>query len=473
MEIENDLLKVLIIFSYVTGIICAAMAILRSRTPQGATAWVMSLLSFPFISVPAFLCLGRNKFEGYNTKRRILDSKVQNEFQELNALKDEDFHLTDEMTIICKTIATTNQPGFTKKNKVKLLINSEEAFPEMLEAIDKAKEYIIFQFYLVRPDETGMTFLNALIKKAKEGVKVTFMNDAIGVMIPRPVLKAMEEAGVEIGTFNESTKKGKLQINFRNHRKIVVVDGEVAFLGGLNIGDEYAGLKEKYGAWRDTNVKIEGPSVIAAQLSCAKDWYFIHQKPIRANWDIKRTHGHSSVMVLHTGPADDKHACLLSYISLINSATKRLWIANAYYVPPESLMNAILLASLRGVDVRVLIPGYSDAKFVMLASKVYQKLLLKHGVKVYRYNRGFLHQKVMLVDDSFTVVGSANFDCRSMFINFEVSMITTDRKFNKECAKMLVDDFMVSTEIHLSEFENYTLLQKIATRGANLLAPVL
>lgn len=466
-------LKTVIIFSYVVGVVCAAMAILRSRTPQGATAWVMSLLSFPFISVPAYLCFGRNKFEGYNTKRRILDQKVQREFQELNALKDEDVHLSDEMTIICKTISTSNQPGFTKKNKVKLLINSEQAFPEILEAIQNAKEYIIFQFYLVRPDETGMVFLDALMNKAREGVKVTFMNDAIGVMIPRSILKKMEEAGVEIGTFNESTKKGKLQINFRNHRKIVVIDGEVAFLGGLNIGDEYAGLKKKYGAWRDTNVRIEGPSVIAAQLASAKDWYCIHQKPLQANWEIKRTHGHSSVMVLHTGPADDKHACLLSYISLINSATKRLWIANAYYVPPESLMDAILLASLRGVDVRVLLPGYSDAKFVMMASMVYQKKLLQHGVKVYRYHRGFLHQKVFIVDDTFSVVGSANFDCRSMFINFEVSMITTDRKFNKDCAKMLFDDFLISEEVSLEDFDTIPLIQKIATRGANLLAPIL
>lgn len=449
------------------------MAILRSRTPQGATAWVMSLISFPFIAVPAYLCFGRNKFEGYNTKRRILDSKVQLEFQELNALKDEDFHLSDEMSIITRAISTTNQPGFTKKNKVKLLINSEEAFPEILEAIRNAKEYVIFQFYLVRPDQTGMVFLNALMDKAREGIRVTFMNDAIGVNIPKKVLKDMADAGVEVGTFNESTKRKKLQINFRNHRKIVVVDGEVAFLGGLNIGDEYASLKEKYGRWRDTNIRIEGPSVIAAQLASAKDWYCIHEKPIRVNWDIKRTHGHSSVMVLHTGPADDKHACLLSYVSLINSATKRLWIANAYYVPPESLMDAILLARLRGVDVRVLVPGYSDAKFVMAASKVYQNKLIQNGVKVYRYNKGFLHQKVMIVDDTFSVVGSANFDCRSMFINFEVSVITTDRKFNKDCAKMLFDDFMVSEEVHMADFEDLPLIQKIAFRGANLLAPIL
>lgn len=467
------MLKTFIILSYLAGIICAAMAILRSRTPQGATAWVMSLLTFPFLSVPAYICLGRNKFEGYNSKRRILDSKVEKEFNELNSLHSDISPLNDEIKILSRAISNCSQPGFTSKNKVKLLVNSEQIFPEMLAEIEKAKNYIIFQFYLVRPDETGKVFFNALMRKAREGVKVTFMNDAIGVMIPKGILKDMREAGVEVGTFNESTKKGKLQINFRNHRKIVVIDGKVAFLGGINIGDEYAGLNPRYGAWRDTNVKLEGPSVIAAQLSCAKDWYCIHEKPIQANWEINRTEHNAQVMVLHTGPADDKHTCLLSHMALINSATKRLWIANAYYVPPESLMDAILLASLRGVDVRLLVPGYSDAKFVMLASKIYQKQLLKHGVKVYRYKKGFLHQKIMLVDDTFTVCGSANFDFRSMFINFEVSVISTDRQLNKETAKMLYDDFSVSEEVTLKEFDNLPLLEKIVTRGANLLAPVL
>lgn len=466
-------LKAFIIASYVLGFICAAMAILRSRTPQGATAWVMSLLSFPFISVPLYILIGRNKFEGYNTKRRVLDYEVQKEFENLKTISTDYLSRKDEIKIISRLVSPHNQPGFTRRNRIKLLINHDQAFPEMLQEMENARDYIIFQYYVVRGDTTGMRFFDVLIRKAKEGIKVTFMNDAIGVMVPKHIMKEMVDAGVNVGTFNESTRKGKLQINFRNHRKILVVDGRVAFLGGLNIGDEYAGLKEKYGSWRDTNVRIEGPSVIAAQLASAKDWYCIHEKVIEANWDIKPATENSNVMVLHSGPADNKHVCLLSHIALINSATKRLWIANPYYVPPESLMDAILLASMRGVDVRVLIPSYSDAKFVMLASRVYQKELLKHGVRVYRYTEGFLHQKVMLVDNEFAVVGSANFDCRSMFINFEVSVITTDEPFIEDCARMLQHDFQISEAVHLHEFIKAPLIERIVTRGANLLAPIL
>ncbi|MFP5384889.1 MAG: cardiolipin synthase [Bacteriovoracia bacterium] len=467
------MLKAFIIISYLMGIYCAAMAILRSRTPQGATAWVMSLLSFPFISVPAYFLLGRNKFEGYNTKRRILDRKIENELIELAPLTNEFIPSIEEMKVITRLVSPKNQPGFTRGNRIKLLVDADEAFPEMLEEIEKAREYIIFQFYVVRGDETGCAFLNALIRKAKAGVKVTFMNDAIGVEVPKPLMKRMIDAGIETGTFNESTHKGKLQINFRNHRKILVIDGRVAFIGGMNIGDEYRGLTIQFGPWRDTSVRLEGPAVIAAQLACAKDWYCIHEKPIKVNWNIHGTKSDSTVMVLHSGPADEKHTILLSLISLINMATERLWIANPYYVPPESLMDAILLASLRGVDVKILVPSYSDATFVMLASKVYQKPLLKHGVKLYRYTPGFLHQKVMLVDDQFAVVGSANFDCRSMFINFEVSVISNDKNFVTDCAKMLEKDFSVSEEVFLKEFREVPIFQKILTRAANLLAPVL
>jgi cardiolipin synthase A/B len=467
------MVKSLIIISYLLGIICAAMAILRSRTPQGATAWVMSLLSFPFISVPAYILMGRNKFEGYNSKRRILDQKVENQLNNLTPLDSDYQPSMEEMKVITRLVSPKNQPGFTTGNKIKLLVNAEEAFPEMLAEIESAKEYIIFQFYVVRGDETGCAFLEALMRKAREGVSVTFMNDAIGVEVPKKIMKKMADAGIELGTFNESTHKGKFQINFRNHRKVLIVDGRVAFVGGMNIGDEYRGLTIQYGPWRDTCVRIEGPAVIAAQISTAKDWYCIHEKPLNCKWEIKSTPGNASVMVLHSGPADEKHTILLSLISLINTATEKLWIANPYYVPPESMMDAILLASLRGVDVRILVPSYSDATFVMLASKVYQKPLLKHGVKVYKYTPGFLHQKVMVVDDQFAVVGSANFDCRSMFINFEISAITNDKRFIADATAMLKRDYDLSERLSLKEFRNVPLTQKIVTRGANLLAPVL
>lgn len=466
-------MEISIIVLYVAGFVFAGLALLRSRTPQGTVAWVLSLITIPFLSVPLYIVFGRSKFEGYSRKRKILDSKVQTQFDKLKTIDSDMFPNPEEFKIISSSVSVQNQPGFTRKNSIKLIESPADAYDEMLKAIDMAQNYIVFQYYIIKADSTGEVFIELLIKKARQGVRVTFMNDAIGAEVPQSILDRLTNAGIKTGTFNESKLKGKFQINFRNHRKILIVDGLVAFIGGINIGDEYRGITKEFGPWRDTCVRIEGPSVIAAQLASAKDWFFIHEEPLSVDWAIRPSKEDVNLMVLHTGPADEKHSCLLSFIALINSATKRLWIANPYYVPPESLMNAILLACLRGVDVRILVPSYSDSRSVMLASQLYQKVLLKHGAKVYRYTKGFLHQKVMAVDDNFGVVGTVNFDCRSMFINFEVSVIAADKSFVDKLASMLLKDYGDSEELNLSYFENATLLDKIIANGANLMAPIL
>lgn len=466
-------LNILLTLSYGIGFFFAAMAILRSRTPQGATAWVMALLSFPMITVPLYLLFGRNKFEGYNTKRKILDSHIEQEYETLILENQDYFNPSEEMKILSNLVTVQGLAGFTRRNKIDLLINGDETYPEMMRAIEKAESYIIFQFYILCVDHTGKMFFNLLKKKAKEGVRVTIMSDAIGARVPRRYLRDLENAGIKIGTFNESSIKGKFQINFRNHRKILIVDGKVGFLGGINIGNDYLGLNKRIGEWRDTHVKIQGPAVIAAQLASAKDWYFIHKKKIDADWRIYPSSENSSLLILSTGPADATNNCLLSFVSLINSATKRLWMANPYFVPPESLMDAILLARIRGVDVRLIIPGATDSLLVSLASRVYLSKLERHGIRIYRYSKGFMHQKTMVIDEEHAVVGSANFDCRSMFINFEVSAISNDAKFVQGCIGMFERDFQDSQELKEEDLSVKTLRERIICRGANLLAPIL
>lgn len=469
---QHPLRSGLFVFSYVIGIMAAAFAILRSRTPQGATAWVMSLLSFPFIAVPLFLFFGHDRFRGYNSRRRLLDSKVIKDFDALNALDQSVFSESNEMKIINGTIFGKSQPGFTCGNNIELLQNGEMTYASMMNALELAEKYILFQFYIFRCDEAGLKFAHLLMKKSREGVKVYFLNDDIGGKLPRSLKKEMHAAGIELGTFNKRHGRGRLQVNFRNHRKVIVVDGKEAFIGGHNIGNDYLGLYPQCGFWRDTHVKIQGPSVIATQLAFAKDWYGSQHKILDIPWKITTHKNDANVLVLHTGPADYRQTALLSHLSLINSSTKRLWIANPYLVPPESLQDAIILAALRGVDVRILVPKYSDSRTIMLASEVYIKRFLENGIRIYRYNKGFLHQKVMLIDDLFGSVGSMNFDNRSMFINFEINAISTDSKFISDMDQMLNDDFKGAEELN-HEFDHLSLFQKIAARGANLFAPVL
>lgn len=469
----NPVFTIMILSFYLLGFLCAAAAILRSRTPQGATAWIVGLITLPFFTVPLYIIFGRSKFYGYTTRRKSFDDEVNARFSDLGNLLTENHSIPHDLTQLMNSMNPLCRPGFTGGNRIKLLVNAKETYLAMLKDLEEAKEHIIFQFYVFRSDSIGWKFTEVLMRKARQGLNVNFLYDEIGTEIPQELIDEMQASGIQVCHFNSLKGKGRFQINFRNHRKILIVDGKVAYAGGLNIGDDYLGLWPELGPWRDTHVRLEGPSVIAAQIAHAKDWYWCQKKDLKVDWKIRPTEGKASVLVLPTGPADDKQTCLLAHIAMVNAAQKRLWIANPYLVPPESLLDAILLAALRGVDVRIIIPSYSDAWIVMIACRVYVARLLKHGVKVYRYTGGFLHQKVMLVDDLVGAVGSANLDFRSMFINFEISVMAYEDQFVKELEEMLENDFKHCSAVTVEEFQSLSLWKKITSRAANLLAPVL
>jgi cardiolipin synthase len=469
----SPVFSITIIVFYMLGFMCAASAILRARTPQGATAWVIGLITLPFFTVPIFFIFGRSKFYGYTNRRRMQDEKIGRKLERMQEVMKNSELTDNQLHPLMNSLAKLSSPGFTTQNKVELLIDGKQTYQSMLEALEKAEKYIIFQFYVFRADKTGKTFADVLMRKARQGVQVNFLYDEIGTEIPDAIINDMKSAGIDVCHFNSLRGKGRFQINFRNHRKILIVDGKVSFVGGLNIGDDYLGLWPDLGPWRDTHVRMEGPSVIACQMVHAKDWYWCKQEDLNADWQIKTTDGDANVLILPSGPADEKQNCLLAHIAMVNSAVERLWIANPYLVPPESLLDAILLAALRGVDVRFILPSYSDAWIVMIASEVYVSRLLKHGVKVYRYRGGFLHQKVMLVDNLFAVVGSANLDFRSMFINFEITVVGQETKFVDDVSRMLERDILNSREVSLLEYEDVSLWKKITSRTANLFAPML
>lgn len=470
---KSPVFTITIIVFYILGFICSAMAILRSRTPQGATAWIVGLITLPFITVPLFIIFGRSKFYGYANRRKILGKKISKSLNVMQEALISSAIVPSEIQSLMTSLGMLYRPGFTSHNQIELLINAEVAYSSMISDLEKAEKYIIFQFYVFRSDAIGNKFAQILIKKARQGVRVNFLYDEIGSKMSVRFIDDMREAGIMVCHFNSMRGKGRFQINFRNHRKILIVDGKSAFVGGLNIGDDYLGLWPDLGPWRDTHVRMVGPSVTVTQLIHAKDWYWCQQMDLEADWQIPQSNGNANILVLPSGPSDDKQVCLLSYIAMVNSSQKRLWIANPYLVPPESLMDAILLASLRGVDVRFILPSYSDAWIVMLASDVYISRLLKHGVKVYRYKAGFMHQKVMLVDDLFAVVGSANLDFRSMFVNFEITVIGQERKFVTDVETMLAEDLKNCTEIPLGEYKKISLWKNITSRAANLVAPAL
>lgn len=473
-DLNSFLVSAIIAAAYTFAFFLACYAIWRARSPQGAIAWVISLLSLPFITIPLYLIFGRNRFYGYVRERKEWDATALSELKEIESLAALEVPAEGKMFELASIASCNGQIGFTSSNRIELLIDGTETFSSILKAMEQAERYIIFQFYIFREDKIGKEMAKLLKRKAKEGLRVYFLSDAIGTRLGRKFLGELTQAGVQVGNFRSTKSWGtRFQVNFRNHRKLVIVDGQVAFIGGHNVGDDYLGRWKTMGPWRDTHVRLEGPAAIAAQDSFIRDWYWVKEELPDLDWGGSFPRAAADTLVLHTGPADRRDACLLLHTALIGMALKRIWIANPYFVPPETLSRALELARLRGVDVRIIVPAYSDNKWIFSASKTYVESALKAGIRIFEYHAAFLHQKVMLIDQAVATVGSANLDERSMFLNFELTSVMLGEEIIADVEKMLAQDFKHSHELELSDLTHRPFIRRFTSRALSLLSPIL
>ena len=460
---------------YLLGILFAVHALYYGRTSQGTIAWVIALISMPFIATLFYAVFGFYRFTGYVKARRqgdphlgyIVDAILKSE--NLEALQ------VNKLTPFMEVASSLVNMPFSSGNTASLLIDGEATFKAIFEAIEQAESYILVQFYIIRDDELGQALKQRLIDKSRAGVRVYLLYDDVGShTLSDHYLDELRAAGIEVSGFATFTRwKNRFRINFRNHRKIVIVDGEVAFLGGHNVGDEYVG-KSDFGRWRDTHVALRGPAVKGVQLVFCEDWFWAtDRKHLGLSWqlDIAETPG-MAALVVPSGPADDRETCSLFFVDAINSAQRRLWIVSPYFVPDEQVMTALELAVLRGVDVRVMLPEKVDHKLVYLSSFTYLNDAEKSGMRFFRYQDGFLHQKVMLIDEDISMVGTANFDNRSFRINFEITLLLVDRGFAQQVERMLEEDFAQCREVGRRDYKDKPVWYRLASRFARLMAPI-
>ncbi len=466
-----------LLFAHLFGFIFAIHAVMTVRTSQGAVAWSVFLVSFPYLAIPAYWFLGRSKFEGYTSARESSDKDIKNDIQKLSQkLLEYQVPKAELSEIEIASQRLVNIP-YLNSNDIDLLVDGNATFESIIDGIENAKSYVLFQFYIVHDDEIGRRIKKVLINKANQGIKIYFLYDEIGShTLPDSYKDDLRDAGIEVFDFH--TRKGvknRFQINFRNHRKIVVVDGESAWIGGHNVGDEYLGKDPKFGHWRDTHIKIDGPAAISVQVAFVEDWFWatevllkdLQWKPTASKLSNKK------VLITPGSPADKLDTITLMYIQAINSAKERIWIASPYFIPNDSIIQALQLAGLRGVDVRILIPAMADHLDVYLAAFTYIKEASLTGVKFFRYQDGFAHQKVMLIDDTHATVGTANFDIRSFRLNFEIVGLVQDREFNTQIQNMLLEDFKRSKEVSSDELDSKPFYFRLAARVARLLSPIL
>jgi len=466
----------LIALTQLLGILSAIRAIMEARTAQGAVAWAVALIAFPYVALPLFWIFGESKFQGYVIARR-------RNLAQANPIAKEAYRLLTERDLLASTEYAGALPferlaklPFTTGNDAELLIDGDATFASIFAGIERAQHYVLVQFYILRDDEIGGALQERLLERARNGVRVYVLYDEIGSYeLSRSCIKRMRAGGITVQSFHTvGGRANRFQINFRNHRKIVVVDGHTAWVGGLNVGDEYLGRDPAIGYWRDTHLRVEGPVVQTVQVSFIEDWNWATGEILPLNWDPRpaASGARRAILCLPSGPADELETCTLFFIAAINQATSRLWIASPYFVPDEQFITALQLAALRGVDVRILFPERSDNLLINLSNWSYLDELEEVGIAVYRYRRGFMHQKVTLIDDDYCTIGTANFDNRSFRLNFEVTMGIADRDLSTQVRRMLENDFAQAQRITAADLRARSFPFRFAVRAARLAAPV-
>ena len=474
------LLGVALLCMHVLGALAACHAVLNTRTSQGAIAWAVSLVAMPYLTLVPYLFLGRSKFAGYVDARRLGNQRMRNLTSNLDrgslkaALEVPSRLIGQRATQALIGLAGT---PFVAGNRVSLLIDGTATFEAIFAAIEQAREYVIVQFFIVRDDALGRRLSDALIAKARTGVHVYFLYDGIGCHdLPNAYTERMREHGVKAHAFSTTRYfVNRFQLNFRNHRKIVIVDGEVAFVGGHNVSRQYLGQVPPLAPWRDTHVQVAGPAVGPIQIAFVEDWYWATGELPQIAWPqaVQADGSNMHCQVIASGPADEQETCSLFFVTTINAAKQRIWITTPYFIPDEAVFAALRLAVLRGVDVRILIPSRRDHYVVFTASTLYAYDAVRAGVQMFSYQPGFVHQKVLLIDDVAASVGSANLDNRSFRLNFEITLLTVDKGFAAEVAAMLTEDFAQAVLIEHGGYRRAAYWKRFAMHLARLFAPIL
>jgi cardiolipin synthase A/B len=365
----------------------------------------------------------------------------------------------------------------TTGNRITFFDEGRPAFEAMLEAIAAARHHVHLETFIFQPDATGQLFLETLARKARQGVAVRLLYDAMGShRLHRWRLQPLREAGGKYSVFLPlNPLRRRIQVNMRNHRKICVVDGRIGFTGGLNIGDEYLGKNRRFGFWRDTHLRVEGPAVSGLQRVFIEDWDFA------AGEDLQRPDyfpppsqdGPYPVQVIESGPDREQKGIREIYFAAMLQARQRLWIASPYFVPDAGLLDALCLAGYMGIDVRLLIQRHPDKWIPYFAGRYYLSDVLDAGVKVYQYTRGMMHSKVVLVDGEWASVGTANLDNRSMHLNFEVNCLVYSPAAVAQLEGMYRHDLTTAIRLDRQVFARRPFAGRLLDNGCRLLSPVL
>lgn len=477
LQITADIISILL--AYIVVLTCIVI-ILERRDPAKTLAWLLIVILLPLLGFIIYLIFGRQ----FRKRRLTAQKRVLNDclYPLDESFADNQFDLAGiprSKERLVHLILNNAEYPITLYNDVTVLTNGSQIFPAMIEALEKAREHIHLEAYILRDDKIGGRIADILIRKAREGVKVRIIYDALGSRtLKKTYLARMRAAGINIESFFPVRFPYlHTRINYRNHRKILVIDGMIGFVGGINIGDEYLGDNPRFGFWRDTHLRIVGNAVYFLQRIFLQDWYFITKESLEDTFPClfpeKEPAGRKLVQITSSGPDTHWEAIMQVNYYAIATAQKSIYLTSPYFVPNESILTALKTAALSGVDVKLLLPAKSDHMIVTLAAFSYLEELMETGAEVYLYQNGFIHAKVLTVDGIVSVIGSANMDQRSFNLNFEANALIYDEEITARLECDFWNDLQVSQKLSLETFRERHLLQKMAESATRLLSPLL
>jgi len=411
------------------------------------------------------------------TKKRYFDKVYLNQVSEANKVPPA---LPNESSLgkLPTLFYNIEQVQFTKNNRIKVLINGEEKFPALFEELQKAKKSIHLDYYIINDDKIGSKLFDLLIEKATSGLKVKIIYDDVGSSISKAGLKRLKEAGIEAYPYMPVLfSRLAHKANYRNHRKIVVIDNETGFLGGINIKDKYINPNDMNLFWRDTHIMIQGEAVIDLQYLFISDWYFVSGQKINLEEFRYANSSHISndvpTSILGSDYGKNNQTIMEAFFGMITSAKEEVLITTPYFIPDESIFNALKITAKSGVNIKLIVPERPDIKTAFYASQTYLKDLIQSGVEVYYYTKGMMHSKIMVIDRLVSTVGSTNMDQRSFSLNAEVNAFVKDEEVAQKLRFHFEEDLKECHKLQLEDLKNRPWYVKVLCSIARLIAPIL
>jgi cardiolipin synthase len=471
---------------YVAIVIAVCLRVIyETRSATKTMAYLLLILFIPVGGIIFYILFGINFWKTKLYSRKSLDDekmltrlKKEMEVYMKETISPLDLSVENNRELAVMVEKELRSP-LTRRNKVKLLLNGEEKFPEVLEALSNAKHHIHIEYYIYEQDEIGKQIAELLIQKANEGIKVRFIYDDFGSpTIKKKTEERMKKAGIEIYPFQKvHFYLLANRLNYRNHRKIIVIDGQIGFTGGINVSDKYINNGFHKLFWRDTHLRIDGPGVFYLQYLFLADWNFCSGKalaPEKFHFSVPAdSKDDCFLQVAASGPDSVQPSILFSLLQAIYLARKEILITTPYFIPGDSILQALRIAALSGLSVKLLVPGVADSKLVNAASKSYYEDLLCAGVDIYMYQKGFVHAKTLVADGNLSIIGTANMDLRSFELNFEVNVMLYDRKFSEQLRTVFFKDLEDAEKIDRDAWCQRPAYNQLPERIARLFSHVL